>query len=301
MWLVYGVSDNELFTWEIFVCCLQRFVWERQFADMQSAGWQDILFCKGLSCIVSSNGGSWKFAVILIQPLTLCTLPPPPVRCVTMSPLLTPTLRALSSPNASPDYSMLAGDLFFHFLPAACAGYPFWSCIPWCDHSKLHGKFSFQYISSRITSPESFQHFIFSLVSEEGSVICSFIVSGSLNPEPGYSLTGLHGPFLFFVCLFLDCWICCPPLIPTFCFEEPIVFVSHLLASSSHVIAVVLLWPLVSLCLLVTVYVKCWRFSAKVFKILQPSCKGFASTNRRHKKCNILAWAMFVLSARASG
>lgn len=47
--------------------------------------------------------------------------------------------------TSSPDSSILAGDVFFHFLPAACAGYPFWSCIPGCDHSKLHGKFSFHF------------------------------------------------------------------------------------------------------------------------------------------------------------
>lgn len=47
--------------------------------------------------------------------------------------------------TSSPDWSILAGDVFFHFLPAACAGYPFWSCIPGCDHSKLHGKFSFHF------------------------------------------------------------------------------------------------------------------------------------------------------------
>lgn len=78
--------------------------------------------------------------------------------------------------------------------------------------------------------------------------------------------------YFSFVCFFIL------GSVPTFYFQDPLVFVSHLLASSSHVIAVVLLWSLVSLCLLVTVFVKCWRFSAQ-----QPSDKAFVSTKRKPK------------------
>lgn len=128
--LLHGVSVSMLFTWAITSCCLQQSgAGICRYAV--SVWWQDI-----------------PRALILIQPLTPLPTPlPHPLthpfscQCVTRSPLLTLTLNALSSINLSPYSSMLAGDVFFHFLPAACTGYPFWSCIPGCDHSKLHGKF----------------------------------------------------------------------------------------------------------------------------------------------------------------
>lgn len=160
--------------------------------------------------------------------------------------------------TSSPDSSILAGDVFFHFLPAACAGYPFWSCIPGCDHSKLHGKFSFHFNFPPGIAPLSRANTLFSFSFLRRGLTLSPLLCLVVVSRTWLILLSAAWTFSFF-CLFGFFW----GLLVLFyiLFSETPVFVSHLLASSSHVLAVVLLWSLVSLCLLVTVYVKCWRFS----------------------------------------
>lgn len=108
--------------------------------------------------------------------------------------------------TSSPDSSILAGDVFFHFLPAACAGYPFWSCIPGCDHSKLHGKFSFHFNFPPGIPPLSRANTLFSF---------SFLRRGlTLSPLLclGRCIQNLVNPpqccmdFFFFFCLFGVFW-----------------------------------------------------------------------------------------------
>lgn len=133
--------------------------------------------------------------------------------------------------------------------------------------------------------------FFFCLIFKEESVTHSSTVSGSLYPEHWYPpqccMDFVFGWFIIYCLikqslLFLS-WMA--TLLYSShthtLFNNPPVFVSHLLASNPHVLAVVFLWSLVSLCLLVTVYfyiymyiyMKCWKFSGPVFKILCPDLR----------------------------
>lgn len=124
--------------------------------------------------------------------------------------------------TSSLDSSILAGDVLFHFLPAACAGYPFWSCIPGCDHSKLHGKFSFHFNFPPGIPPLSRANTLFSFSFLRGGLTLSPLlclgrcIQNLVNPPQC-----CMGFFFFFVCLgfFGDCWFCFTPLIPTFYFR----------------------------------------------------------------------------------
>lgn len=247
---LHGVSVSVPFTWAITSCCLQQSA-AGICRYAVSVWWQDILFCERLFLSIRSDEGSQSDprALILIQPLTpLPTSLPHPLthpfsrQCVTRSPLLTLTLNALSSINLSPYSSVLAGDVFFHFLPAACTGYPFWSCIPGCDHSKLHGKFfiSFYFdfppgISSQNRANSLFG---FSFLRSDISLFL-FLCLGGCTQNGKYPSVVHDFCFLLFDPFYSS---------HTHIFEEPPVFVNHLLASSSHVLAVVLLWSPVSLC-----------------------------------------------------
>lgn len=154
---------------------------------------------------------------------------------------------ALGSFTLSLYSSILASDLVFHFLPAACTGYPFWSCIPGCDHSKLHGKFLFNFIFISNPDPLSpgkthstvfFFVVFFALLQtspvflgtcvlkiDVPSVLHGLCVSVVCNPLPEEEIfLFLAGHFPFF----------CHTYKNTLC-----LFVTHLLASKSQVLAVV--------------------------------------------------------------
>lgn len=177
---------------------------------------------------------------------------------------------------SSPDSSILAGDVFFRFLPAACAGYPFWSCIPGCDHSKLHGKFSFHFILIFLQEylPWVVPTLYFLFHFKGGGL------SLSLLQCLGRSRTWLiplsaAWTFSFFYLFGIFWGIVGPVLIHSYphfisrtsCVCEPFACQQFPCACCGVTV--------ISLCLLVTVYVKCWKFSGQVFKIPQTSYKTF--------------------------
>lgn len=142
---------------------------------------------------------------------------------------------------------ILASDLVFHFLPAACTGYPFWSCVPGCDHSKLHGKFYliyFNFTSGESQSPVLFWYYL-KLFPCFWVLVPGRLMSPWCCMDFVLVLSSIH-------CLkkqsFLFLWVAALFLsYPHFVKISPCVFVTHLLASESHVLVVV--WSGVNLCL----------------------------------------------------
>lgn len=172
--------------------------------------------------------------------------------------------------TSSPDSSILAGDVFFHFLPAACAGYPFWSCIPGCDHSKLHGKFSFHFNFPPGIAPLSRANTLFSFsflrrALTLSPLLCLVVVSRTW-------LIPLSAAWTFsFFCLFgffWDCWFCF-----TFYFQNLLC----LWAICLPAVPMCLLWCYCDLLSVCVCWWPCmWNVEGfLVFKIPQASYKAF--------------------------